>query len=1660
MSDQDQDPFEGQSFRGYQLTKQIGVGGFGAVYRAYQDIIDREVAVKIVHERYAKQADFIRRFEAEARTIARVEDPFIVPLYDYWREPQGAFLVMRYLRGGSARSALETHGPWPIDSIVKLLDQVAAALSTAHQYGVIHRDIKPENILLDESNNAYLSDFGISVNIFTDPEDVLIENLSFGSPAYMAPEQLIRRTVTPLADIYSLGILIYELLTGELPFSGETTEALAKKHARDPVPSIKAIRPEMPEQLDAVIWRATAKAAGARYQDALSLAWAFKEASKTIMGQGSLPTTPVNMAVMQDVIPPGSALPISTTRDYAPMGSGTLDLQSQPVDDYDDSDGTLNLDPDTLPTGAPDGSESPGGATLDLDAGMGPPEQTGFDLSSREVDPDDMATGKLPSEEEYNATLDLLDTSRQGESTLDFSTEPFDPGDHIDLYAELDNSTNTLPRAQDGTLNMATSPLFQGRGTLDFSGAGGYNVRNPYKGLRPFEEFDASDFHGREAFIGKLLKHFTDKKRRFLALIGPSGSGKSSIVKAGLIPRLRAGAAGGSDRWFIIATVLSADPFQELSEALLRVALDEPEDLKQRLQADPEVLHGIVRDILPDEDTELLLFIDQFEELFTMVDDETERSNFLDTLTHAVTAPGSRIRIVITLRADFYDRPLQYKAFAELLSENAETVLPLASSELQQAIIGPAIQAGLVMPQTLAARIADAISEEAGALPLLQFALTELYERRDGNRLTAQSYDAINGVSGALARRADETYTGLETEDDRALVRQLFLRLITVEEAGASALATRRRVLWNDLFSGIDDRKGAEKVVDQFARFRLLTLDRDPTTRSPTVEIAHESLIHAWLRLQIWITENQDDLRRRERLRQATAEWLNSERESSFLANGVRLAEFETLLKDDSLALRAEETAYITASIAQRERINRLLRMAAAVFAVLAVFAFLAALVAVDRQQQAEENETVANRNAELSRSRELAAISQSLMPQTDLALLLGVEAARTANTVDARIALLTGLRERPFLAQYLNGHTDDVTTVAYSPDGTQIISGDADGKVIVWDAITGTQIISPVDLGSGAVTTVAYSPDGAQIMITSAAGAVHIMPANALQVSEAVFTGEVGIEDAAYHPDGLQIALALTTGDLIVLDAESNIIIEEITASAERITSLAFNADGSILATGGDDRRVQLWDTTDWSAIGDPLMAHENWVLALAFGREGTLVSGGADLTLAFWQVDDSGGTLIERIQTPHTNWITDLSINGDGRFVASASADESIRVWSIGARQQALDPLESDTGRVLSVAFHPQTFDLVSGVGNRQAIRWRIGLPTRPGTTAAAANGPVNVVTAAGDTMAVGTLDGQLNLFAINPDGDEITTLEHPINAHDGQITALDMSAAGTQVVTAGEDLQIHLWDVASGERLASFSSPGNALVRDVIYAERGGIPQIITAGDSDEIHFLDPNTGDAVRDSITVEQGGTLAIALDPVGDKLIIGGRDNSVQMVDLRAEPVQITSIGNHTNAVTALTFSGDGSVLASASRDRTIILWNFDADGNSTGRFRVLTGHRDWINDLALSPDGRTLASAGRASNNNVILWDMFTGRMLGGALLGHTAPVAGVAFNADGTRLFSGDTTAAFVAWEMDPMTWIATACTLANRDLTEVEWELYFRNESYRQTCTTDSD
>jgi basic membrane lipoprotein Med (substrate-binding protein (PBP1-ABC) superfamily)/DNA-binding SARP family transcriptional activator len=432
-------------------------------------------------------------------------------------------------------------------------------------------------------------------------------------------------------------------------------------------------------------------------------------------------------------------------------------------------------------------------------------------------------------------------------------------------------------------------------------------VENPYLGLRAFREADHARFFGQDRLVDRLVARVIGDAS-FTAVVGPSGSGKSSAVQAGLIPRLRR----DHPEYAIALMQPGAQPFGSLDAALAETTGAASRDVAALL-ARPEGLTACARELLHGRLERLVVVIDQFEELFTMVED-AEARRFLDLLARGARDEAHLVHVVATLRADFYDRPLAEPNFGQVFADNVVTVVALGPDELESAATLPARQLDIDVEPRLVGRLVADVAGQPNALPLFQYALTELFDARSGSTLDLATYERIGGVRKAVARRAESLYGHLD-DAEREAARQLFLRIVTV----SGDVVGRRRVPASELVSLDIDLVALRNVIDAYSRHRLLALDRDPASGSPTVEVAHEALLSEWHRLRDWIDRHRDDLSKQSSFLAAVNEWESSGHDPGYLLHGTRLDDYRSWAATTQLRLTAAEQDFLTAAIAAGE---------------------------------------------------------------------------------------------------------------------------------------------------------------------------------------------------------------------------------------------------------------------------------------------------------------------------------------------------------------------------------------------------------------------------------------------------------------------------------------------------------------------------------------------------------------------------------------------------------------------------------------------------------------------------------------------------------------------------------------------------------------------
>lgn len=1477
-----------KKIKSYTIDKQIGTGGFGEVYVAKQDVINRDVAIKVILPLYANRADFIQRFQQEAELVAKLEHPHIVPLYDYWRDPDGAFLVMRYINGGNLADKITSIGALDVATASRLLEQIAGALHTAHRNRIIHQDIKPANILLDNDGNAYLTDFGIARDIEGNinlAEDA--SNTMHGSPKYISPEHLRRREITSRSDIYSLGILMYEVLTGHPPFEHDDMLQLLQMHVRRDLPPLQDKNPSLPDSLNYPLKQATLKDPLARYDSVLQFAQDFQAS-------------------------------------------------------------VSNLNPDR---------------------------------------------------------------------------------------------TSPIP--------MPSSNPIEVTGVID--------IRNPYKGLKAFQESDAEDFYGRDALVKSLMKRMTETGRlgRFLAVVGASGSGKSSVVRAGLIPEIRKGSIMGLPQLFISTMIPGSDPMRGLEGAILNIASRATIKIMQTISGDEYDLNEVLSNALP-ENGEMLLLVDQFEELFTLIPNEAKRRNFLNIIYKALTATDSRLRLIVTLRADFLDRPLQYPDWGELFRERTELVPAMSESELRDVIEKPAEKNGLILVEGLSDVIIRDMNNQVGILPLLQYTLSELYERRKGLELRVVAYENMGGISGALAKRANEIYNTLSTEQ-KDVAKLLFTRLVRIGNRGEN---TRQRVLLGEIYSLERDYDAIQSTVDIFGKYRLLTFDNDSNTRLPTVEITHEALIRSWGQLHKWIEDNEDALRLQERLSAEARQWQDEDKDKSYLATGMRLEQFETLDNNDIIALTKREQEYLNASIQldearklAKKRRQKVTQAFIATIALAGVIAIIFGFIANNQRRLAEEARDAeaqalvleeiarqqADENARQSRARELAA-SSLLFAETfpDRALLLSLESLAIENTFEGRNALLTGLLTQSGLVGYFNGHDDFVRTVVSSNNGAMIATASRDGQVIIWDANTRLPLIDLVAHESR-VNNLAFSSDDSRLASVDGVGRLIIWDIETGDIIQELGINEQEIRDVAFSPDNSLIASAHSSGQVVWWSAEdySQLAISEAHEGGV-IYALEFSPDSQTLATGGADNSIHLWATNTLS-IRQVIPAHNDWVLSLAFSPDGQqLASGGVDAIVRVWSVADGTNTLAF---SGHRNEIYALTYSDDGQLLISGGLDANIILWDMQQGEFLSAFVTFARTGVRSLADFNNTL-YIAGETN-EVIAVNIGFIPRFGTSLATTSEEI-LTTAISQNDAIayaGGTENDFNIYLLDDDNTEPLALAH----HEGLVT--DLAWQNERLISVSVDRTVAIWedgilahDFMLNDSILSVASYDNLLA----FGMNNGNIRLWDTTNSDyddwsEITILDRHTG-RIND-----------LSFNSDGTELASVSRDNTLIIWDMATFEARFEPLEGHTGAgIETARFHPIDPLIATGGRDTNIILWNTET-GEQLGP--ALVNHDNWVNDIAFSPDGQLMFSV--SGDQSVIIWSVAEQRAIGLPFIGHANWINSISASADNRSIITGGRDGMLMRWDIDLTEWIDTACSIVNRNLTDGEIRDFF-NVIYPPTNT----
>ena len=1160
---------------------------------------------------------------------------------------------------------------------------------------------------------------------------------------------------------------------------------------------------------------------------------------------------------------------------------------------------------------------------------------------------------------------------------------------------------------------------------LDVSTNGAGDVRRPlsnacpFKGLAPFEQADAELFFGRERLVDELVARLADAP--LLAVVGPSGSGKSSLLRAGLLPALA---------YESVLIRPSERPVERLRAALGRVGPRE----------------------------RLVLAVDQFEELFAASIPEYKRRAFVDSLVEAAWDPDRRALIVIALRADFFGHLASYVELADLVGPNHVLLPPMSAGELRRAIEGPAERTGLVVEPALVDTLVDEVSGEAGGLPLLSTALVDLWRERDGPSLTLGAYGRTGGVRGAVGRHAEAAFRALG-EEERQIARRILLRLVA---GGDGEPLARRRVTRAELDADEDER--VAHVVAALVEQRLLVAD------DGTIELVHEALLERWQRLVDWLKEDVQGRVVHRHLTFAAAEWDAGGRDPGALYRGARLTGALDWAGEHALDLNQLERQFLDESQAasareagRQRRANRRLRILLVVAVALLVLSAAAAAFALQKRGQAQHDATAAI-------AQRLGA--QALIdPNFDQSLLLAREGVNLADSETTRSNLLAVLLRGPAAIGVLHEGSARLLDEALSPDGrTLAVRGD-DGDVVFFDTRAFRRVRSPVpgtdEIGlfsdvPGPLHGLAFSPDGGTLAIGGSTGvgvrqaATIDLVGPRMHVSAPGWSPDFGAitADVVFAPDGRTFATGEFGADhggplgevVVVRNARTGLPLAR-TRPIPRARLAGYTSDGRYLLVVTGSRRSLLFDARTLR-------------LARTFEVGGAAATSPTSNRAAFGRTDGSV-TLVElgtgkavQLSGRASGIINAVSFSRDGRTIATANDDGTVDVWSVGAGlRQTLTGHSATAG---AAVFSPDGRTLYTASSDGSVIVWDVGGARRLGQPFRYA--PHTHVSTGSAVSPNGSL------FAVSPGADRVTLwrttprspLEPGLRGPVGDVSDMAFSPDGRLLAAAG-DRHVVVWDTATSEIVRILPS-GQYGATSVTFSPDG---LTVAVGRTDSVDALyDLRTGR--RTARLDGDWSTTGLGYSPDGKLLAVSAVAGTVTIWNVAEQNIvsMLNGAVSGSVAVNAVRFSPDGKVVAVGDSSGKVVFWKLDPTHQFEGAWAArpaglaLAGHNGAVDSIDFDKSGRTLVTL--SEDGKLRLWDVATRKLIGAPLPGSTNGSGGaVHFFPDGKHVLGVFHSGTAVIWNIDPSAWEAKACNIARRNLTRAEWAESLGRRPYRNVC-----
>ncbi len=1233
----------------------------------------------------------------------------------------------------------------------------------------------------------------------------------------------------------------------------------------------------------------------------------------------------------------------------------------------------------------------------------------------------------------------------------------------------------------------------------------------PYLGLSFFKEMDAEFFFGRQQVVDRLLDSLR-REPRFLAVLGPSGCGKSSVIRARLIPELRLGTIPGSGRWGIIVARTADQPIEQL--------------LVKGLEADSTDLLDAVKkwqEANPDK-TRLALILDQFEETLVSCPDRLCQS-FVLQLSRLLDSPMP-VTLIIVMRDEFYSRFVKRAPSLLPWLERSLVNVPstLGRDELAVIVREPARVVGLEFEPGLVEdcvndvlKIAPGVRERIGqstALPLLEFALAQLWEKRDESLLTHEAYKFIGGVTGCLTQWADRAYSSLNKEQ-RPLSRCILMGLVHLGNESQGVPDSKRQRPLADLCGKEKDREAVRKVVEKLAGERLLVTSFEKQSGQEIVDIIHDALIREWGLFQQWLNADRRFLLWSQELDESARAWVATDpnkpdrRDEGRLMRGRVLDTAEGWLKERGSDLSLEQREYIHASLNLRAReqaevarkqaeIERLRKRNTKILAAGLVVALIFSSIAFYQWRQADRQKTIALAKG-LTASATLLKDGSNTLP---LGVLLAIESLRLSPTSGAEGVINQGLALLPRSISNIT-HNGQVNSVSFSPDGRYIATTSDDKTAALWNATTGFEAVRMIHYGR--VIAGAFSPDGryfatgsddntSRLWETSTGKEIAIMRHNG-SVNSIVFSpdgkllatassdGTTGLwsvpggrqlalmahDDKVwaveFSPDGKYLATGSKDGTARIWEIPSGREMVAVNHS-DNVNSVAFSPDGRYLATGSDDGTARIWNVASGYEIRQFL--HKGPVNFVSFSPDGAyLATASNDQYARVWDI----ATGIEESRVLHGWSVIKVVFSPDGKYIATASLDGTARIATVHSGLEVLRMSHDDS--VYDAAFSPDGRYLVTASRDNTSRVWA-AVDDRE-VAQIAHDGPIGKVlfSPSGSYLATASDDGTARLWDI-PCGREEARLDHG-----GPVNDACFSSKGDLLATASDDAFARLWDIPGGRLAAKMSHDDK--VWSVVFSPDD---RYILTGSEDDTARLWSVPDSRMIASIN-HSGPVHSVAFSPDGKFLAIGSDDGSASI--WLVEGVRQMAVLRHGGYLNAVAFSPDGKYLATASEDANARLWEvpggkltktmphdkevtdlaFSPNGTylatasvdstvkqweiPSGKEVELLKHDDQVWNLAYSPDGKYLATV--SNDKTARVWRVPEGIEI--ARIPYTDFVTTVAFSPDGRYLATASIDSTARVWLWNPGDPIAEACSRLTRNPTCGEWRRYLPGEPYSKIC-----